>query len=71
MSTVDHPDHYNWHPKGIECIDVIEHFCFNIGAAIKYLWRVDHKQAPMEDLGKAAWYVQREIERRQEEATNG
>lgn len=62
--TVNHPKHYNTHPSGIECIDVIEHLNFNIGSAIKYLWRVDDKDNPIEDLKKAAWYIKREIERR-------
>lgn len=64
MSTVDHPSHYNNHPSGVECIDVIEHFNFNVGSAIKYLWRAGLKtNDPTEDLQKAAWYCQREIER--------
>ena len=62
---VDHPPHYNAHPSGVECIAIVEHFGFNVGNAIKYLWRADHKDAPIEDLRKAAWYVAREIERRQ------
>lgn len=62
--TVNNPPHYNQHPAGIECIDVVEHFGFNVGNAIKYLWRADHKGAPLDDLRKAAWYVNREIERR-------
>jgi hypothetical protein len=61
--TVDHPDHYNTIP-GIECIDVVEHLSFNVGNAIKYLWRCDHKGAPIEDLKKARWYIDREIQRR-------
>lgn len=61
---VNHPAHYNAHPSGIECITVVEHMGFNVGNAIKYLWRADEKGAPIEDLRKAAWYVQREIERR-------
>jgi hypothetical protein len=61
--SVDHPTHYNAHPSGVECIDVVEHFNFNIGNAIKYLWRADLKGAPLEDLRKAAWYVNREIQR--------
>ena len=64
MDAVDHPDHYNRHPAGIECIDVIEEFPFNLGAAIKYIWRADHKNDPVEDLKKAIWYLRREIERR-------
>jgi hypothetical protein len=59
---VNHPKHYNSHPAGIECIDVVEHLPFNVGNAIKYLWRADHKNG-IEDLRKAAWYVNREIKR--------
>lgn len=66
MSTVDHPGHYNQHPANIECIDIIEWFNFNIGSAIKYLWRADFKENAVEDLEKAAWYVEREIERRKQ-----
>lgn len=61
---VDHPDHYNSHPSGVECIDVIEHFNFNMGSALKYIWRADHKSNPVRDLKKAAWYLTREIARR-------
>lgn len=61
---VDHPKHYNAHPSGIECIDVVEHMGFNLGNAIKYIWRADEKGAAVEDLRKAAWYIQREIDRR-------
>ena len=60
---VNHPDHYN-QVTGIECIDVAENFGFNLGNAMKYIWRSDHKDAPVEDLKKAAWYIQREIDRR-------
>lgn len=61
---VDHPAHYNAHPSGVECITVVEHMSFNVGNAIKYLWRADLKGAALEDLQKASWYVAREIERR-------
>jgi len=48
----------------VECITVTEHYGFNIGNAIKYLWRAGFKSKdPIEDLRKAAWYVNREIER--------
>lgn len=66
---VNHPRHYNAHPSGVECITVVEHMSFNVGNAVKYLWRADHKGAPLEDLKKAAWYIQREIEKRLREAT--
>ena len=61
---VDHPAHYNAHPSGVECITVVEHMSFNVGNAVKYLWRADEKGNALEDLRKAAWYVQREILRR-------
>lgn len=61
---VAHPPHYTSHPSGVECITVVEHMGFNVGNAIKYLWRADEKGAPIEDLRKAAWYINREIERR-------
>ena len=61
---VNHPAHYNAHPSGIECITVVEHMGFNVGNAIKYLWRADHKANALEDLEKARWYITREIERR-------
>lgn len=60
---INHPPHYTSHPSGIECIQVVEHMNFNIGNAIKYLWRSDHKGAQVDDLKKAAWYINREIER--------
>ena len=62
--TVDHPPHYNAHPSGVECIQIVEHMSFNVGNAVKYLWRADEKGAPLEDLKKAAWYINREISRR-------
>ena len=63
MEKVNHPNHYNNLPSNIECIDVVEHFNFNVGNAIKYLWRAGLKGEALEDLEKALWYVQREIER--------
>lgn len=64
-SDVDHPRHYNAHPSGVECIVVVEHFGYNLGNVIKYLWRAEEKGAPLKDLQKAAWYLRREIERRE------
>lgn len=59
---VNHPSHYNSHPSKVECITITEHMSFNIGNAIKYLWRSGMKNG-LEDLRKAAWYVNREISR--------
>ena len=61
---VNNPRHYTGHPSGIECIDVTEHLNFCVGNAIKYLWRADLKNDAIEDLRKARWYIDREIERR-------
>lgn len=63
--TVDHPPHYNAHPSGVECIDVVEHMSFNLGNAIKYIWRADEKGRAVEDLRKARWYLDRELARRE------
>lgn len=61
MSAVDH---YNQYPSGVECVAIAEHFGFNVGNAIKYLWRAGLKSgSAVEDLRKAAWYVNREIDR--------
>lgn len=69
---VNHPSHYTSSPArctncgtGIECIQVTEHMGFNLGNAVKYVWRCDLKKDAVEDLRKAAWYIQREIERRE------
>ena len=68
---VNHPKHYTSHPSGVECVDVAEHYGFNVGNAIKYLWRAGLKsESPVEDLRKAAWYVNREIERLTKGATH-
>lgn len=61
---VNHPQHYTSHPSGIECITITEHMGFNLGNAMKYIWRADLKGDSLEDLAKAAWYVNREIEKR-------
>jgi len=67
--TVNHPSHYN--VGRIEVIDAIEAWGlgkgFNRGNAIKYIARAGHKDSEIEDLKKAAWYIQREIERLEKE----
>lgn len=60
---VDHPAHYTQHPSGVEAIDVTEHFNFNRGNAIKYIWRAELKGKELEDLKKARFYLDREIKR--------
>ena len=66
---VNHPKHYNDNPSGVECITVVEHMPFNVGNAVKYLWRAGLKGSALEDLKKARWYVDREIQRREKEGT--
>lgn len=61
---VNHPKHYTSHPSGIECIQITEHMGFNLGNAVKYIWRADLKADAIEDLKKAAWYINRELKKR-------
>jgi hypothetical protein len=65
IEMVDHPQHYNEHPAGIECITVVEEMSFNIGNAIKYLWRAGLKPDTDsdQDLRKSIWYIERERDR--------
>ncbi len=59
------PQHYRQHPSGVECIEVTQHFNYCLGNVIKYVWRAGLKQDAVEDLRKAAWYIDREIRRRE------
>lgn len=63
---VNHPPHYTNHPSGVECIQITEHMGFCLGNAVKYIWRADLKADAIEDLKKAAWYIAREIEKREQ-----
>lgn len=68
---INHPKHYTSDPSGIECIDITRYRNFNIGNAIKYLWRAGLKEdkdrklidKQVEDLNKAVWYLVDEIHR--------
>lgn len=68
---VNHPSHYTSHParcecgKGIQCIQVTEHFDFVIGNIVKYAWRAGLKDGTtkLQDLEKCLWYAQRAVER--------
>ena len=68
---INHPKHYTSNPSGIECIDITRHKNFNIGNAIKYLWRAGLKEdkdrklidKQIEDFNKAVWYIVDEIHR--------
>lgn len=54
--------HYKKHPSGVECIDIVKHESFNIGNAMKYLWRRKEKETEIQDLNKAIYYIKQEIE---------
>lgn len=60
-NSVDHPDHYKG--KSLEAIDIIEDYDLNfcLGNAIKYILRAGKKGERQEDLEKAIWYLQREL----------
>lgn len=65
---VDHPNYYK--RGGIEAIDAIEawELGFNLGNVVKYIARAGHKTADsLQDLKKAAWYLEREIKRMKHE----
>jgi len=60
---VEHPAHYT--RNGVELIDVIDSLPYCRGAAIKYIYRagIKDKDKEIEDLRKAAWMIEREIQR--------
>lgn len=65
MSEINHPEHYQ---GDIEVIDIIRQGtegltgeqAFNVGNVIKYVMRHNKKNG-VEDLKKAAWYLDRAI----------
>lgn len=71
IDNVNKPKHYTSDPSGVECINIVRHRNFNVGNAIKYLWRAGLKQEAdkssdekqIEDLNKAVWYIVDEIHR--------
>jgi hypothetical protein len=65
VDQVNHPQHYVSDPSGVECIQITRHRNFNIGNAIKYLWRAGLKNEGkhIEDLKKAVFYINDEIKR--------
>lgn len=63
VDMVNHPPHYT--TGGIETIDFIEAkgLGYNLGNAVKYISRAEHKGNVLEDLKKAAFYLDREIQK--------
>lgn len=64
VDLVNDPPHYKH--GGIETIDYIEakELNFHLGNAVKYISRADHKGTPLQDIRKAIWYLERELDRR-------
>lgn len=64
-NTVDHPAHYGGKDNLYEAIKVIDAWAlgFSLGNAVKYICRAGKKTSTLEDLKKAAWYLNHEIER--------
>nr|DAI86617.1 MAG TPA: nucelotide kinase [Caudoviricetes sp.] len=67
---VNHPQHYQF-PGGAQPVDIAEHLTFNTGNAVKYLARAGRtdghaKGEILQDLEKARWYINREINRLKE-----
>lgn len=71
VDMVNHPPHYKSDPSGVECIEITRHRNFNVGNAIRYLWRAGLKNITnktaltiqIEDLEKSIFYIKDEIER--------
>lgn len=67
---VNNPPHYQT-DSGLEAIEVIRAFFrdnYNLGTVFKYIARTGKKWDTLEDLKKARWYLDREIEWRENDA---
>lgn len=60
---ISHPPHYESHPSGVQPIVITRHETFCLGNVIKYCMRAKYKGDQIQDLRKAAQYLQWEIER--------
>jgi hypothetical protein len=67
VDLVNHPPHYKKYP--VEVIEITEQLDFNRGNAVKYILRAGHKAGvdELQDLSKAAWYINRAIEKLKKE----
>jgi hypothetical protein len=59
---IQRPNHYTWHPSGVECKTIVSAFSYNLGTAIAYIWRAERKNG-VEDLRKAIRHLEFELER--------
>ncbi len=62
---VDHPQHYGGKDNPYEAIKVIEawNLGFCLGNTLKYISRAGKKDATIQELEKARWYLDREIKK--------
>lgn len=60
---INKSEHYNVDPSGVECIEIVQHMNFCRGNAMKYIWRAGKKENEIQDLKKARYYINKEIER--------
>jgi|TARA_R110000765_G_scaffold330590_1_gene421340 hypothetical protein len=70
MNAIDHPGHYGGKDNLYEAIKVIEAYNlnFSLGNVIKYVLRAGKKNSDtIEDLKKARWYIERQIENLEKE----
>lgn len=60
---VNHPQHYGGKDNPYEAIKVIEawNLGFCLGNTVKYISRAGKKDAKVQELEKALWYLKREI----------
>ena len=67
IDPIQKASHYNWHPSGAECFDIVRHFNFCKGGAIKYLWRAGRKgdgvEFELKDLKQGRRLIDEEIAR--------
>ena len=60
---INHPEHYGGKENPYEAIKIIEAWGlnFNLGNVAKYVSRAGKKGDTLQDLEKAKWYLEREI----------
>lgn len=70
--SINHPAHYGGASNPYEAIKFIEawELGFCLGNTLKYISRAGKKGVALEDLKKAAWYLNREIENREKASAN-
>jgi hypothetical protein len=69
---VNHPKHYGGKDNPLEVINIINHYKLNfeLGNLIKYVLRADNKGNRKQDLQKALWYLEYEINKHENDARN-